>query len=44
MAENSIIHFLGICDNGGEFNNTLFRDMSELLGIYVITTAAESPL
>ena len=32
-----------LSDNGGEFNNTLFRDMSELLGIDVMTTAAESP-
>ena len=32
-----------LSDNGGEFNNTLVRDMSELLGTDVMTTAAESP-
>ena len=30
-------------DNGGEFNNDLLRDVAELLGTSVATTAAESP-
>ena len=30
-------------DNGGEFNNDLFHDLSELLGTKVLSTAAESP-
>ena len=30
-------------DNGGEFNNELLRDVAELLGTSVATTAAESP-
>ena len=32
-----------IRDNGGEFANEKFRSMAESLGIYVCTTAAESP-
>ena len=30
-------------DNGGEFNNSLLRDVAELLNIQISTTAAESP-
>ena len=32
-----------LSDNGGEFNNELLRDVAELLGTKVYTTAAESP-
>ena len=32
-----------LSDNGGEFNNELLRDVAELLGAKVCTTAAESP-
>ena len=35
------VHILS--DNGGEFNNELLRDVAELLGCSVMTTAAESP-
>ena len=44
-------HWIGIfgtpnfflSDNGGEFNNELFREMGEQLNINIKTTAAESP-
>ena len=32
-----------LSDNGGEFNNELFRDMTQLLNTHVLSTAAESP-
>ena len=32
-----------LSDNGGEFNNNLFREMCEQLNIEVLSTAAESP-
>ena len=32
-----------LSDNGGEYNNSLFRDMVELLNVEVLTTAVESP-
>ena len=32
-----------LSDNGREFNNELFREMASLLGIELLTTAAESP-
>ena len=34
---------LFLSDNGGEFNNELFREMGEQLNINIKTTAAESP-
>ena len=34
---------LFLSHNGGEFNNELFREMSEQLNINIKTTAAESP-
>ena len=32
-----------LSDNGGEFDNKLLREVAELLGTSVATTAAESP-
>ena len=32
-----------LSDNGGEFNNELFRDIAQLLNTHVLSTAAESP-
>ena len=32
-----------LSDNGGEFNNELFRDLCDLLDAHVLTTSAESP-
>ena len=34
---------LFLSDNGGEFNNELFREMGEQLNINIKTTASESP-
>ena len=34
---------LFLSNNGGEFNNELFREMGEQLNINIKTTAAESP-
>ena len=34
---------LFLSDNGGEFNNDVFREMGEQLNINIETTAAESP-
>ena len=34
---------LFLSDNGGEFNNDVFRKMGEQLNINIKTTAAESP-
>ena len=34
---------LFLTDNGGEFNNDVFRKMGEQLNINIKTTAAESP-
>ena len=34
---------LFLSDNGGEFNNELFREMGKQLDINIKTTAAESP-
>ena len=51
IIENIFKHWISIfgcpkkflSDNGGEFNNELFRNMAELLNVEVLTTAAESP-
>ena len=32
-----------LSDNGGEFNNELFREMSKQLNMNIKTNAAESP-
>ena len=32
-----------LSDNGGEFNNELYKEMAELLNIEVLSTASESP-
>ena len=32
-----------LSDNGGEFNNELYKEMAELLNIEVLSTAGESP-
>ena len=31
-------------DNGGDFNNELFKEMASFLGIELLSTAAERPL
>ena len=32
-----------LCDNGGEFNNDLLRDLSDQLNVFARTTPGESP-
>ena len=32
-----------LSDNGGKFNNEVFRDMAQLFNTHVLSTGAESP-
>ena len=51
VVKHILLHWIAIfgspnrflSDNGGEFNNTDFQEMSECLNIEIHTTAAESP-